>query len=62
MHIKYNLGETEVPVNCWVDLENREVTLVMYQDVNIVDVLEIKILDDIVSKAQQKFIEDMKEP
>lgn len=34
----------------------------MFSDVNIIDTLDIKTLDDIVSKAQQKFIEDMNEP
>jgi hypothetical protein len=62
MHIKYNLGETEVPVNCWVDLENREVTLVMYQDVNIVDVLDIVTLDKMVLEAEHQFKEWINEP
>ena len=62
MWIYYKLGINETPVKCHVSLQDEEVTCVMFSDVNIIDTLDIKTLDDIVSKAQQKFIEDMNEP
>ena len=62
MWIYYELGINKIPVKCHVNLQDEEVTCVMFSDVNIIDTLEIKTLDDIVYKAQQKFVEDMKEP
>ncbi len=58
----YELGINKIPVKCHVNLQDEEVTCVMFSDVNIIDILDIKSLDDIVSKAQQKSIEDMNEP
>ena len=62
MWFRYKLGINEIPVKCHVNLKDEEVTCVMFSDVNIIDTVEIKTLDDIVYKAKQKFVEDMKEP
>ena len=62
MWFRYELGINEIPVKCHVNLQDETVTCVMFSDVNIIDTLDIKTLDDIVYKAQQKFIEDMNEP
>lgn len=62
MWFRYELGINEIPVKCHVNLQDEEVTCVMFSDVNIIDTVEIKTLDDIVYKAQQKFIEGMNEP
>ena len=62
MWFRYELGINEIPVKCHVNLQDETVTCVMFSDVNIIDTLDIKTLDDIVYKAQQKFIENMKEP
>ena len=62
MWFRYKLGINEIPVKCHVNLQDEEVTCVMFSDVNIIDTVEIKTLDDIVYKAQQKFIEGMNEP
>lgn len=62
MWFRYELGINEIPVKCHVNLQDEEVTCVMFSDVNIIDTLEIKTLDDIVYKAQQKFIEDINTP
>ena len=62
MWFRYKLGINEIPVKCHVNLQDEEVTCVMFSDVNIIDTLDIKTLDDIVYKARQKFVEDMSEP
>lgn len=62
MWIRYEIGINEIPVKCHVNLQDEEVTCVMFSDVNIIDALEPKTIEDILHKAQQKFIEDMNEP
>ena len=62
MWIYHKLGINEVPVKCHVNLQDEEVTCVMFNNINIIDTLDIKTLDNIAYKAQQKFIEDMNEP
>ena len=62
MWIRCEIGINEIPVKCHVNLQDEEVTCVMFSDVNIIDTLEPKTIEDILYKAQQKFIEDMNEP
>lgn len=62
MLLSYEIGNGPVVVNCHVNLNDEEVTQVLYEGVNIVDCLELEILNKITEAAQQKFIEDMNEP
>ncbi len=62
MLLSYEIGNGPVTVNCHVNLNDEEVTQVLYEGVNIVDCLELETLNKITEVAQQKFIEDMKEP
>ena len=62
MLISLEIGNGPVMVNCHVNLNNEEVTQVLYEGVNIVDCLELETLNKITEAAQQKFIEDMNEP
>lgn len=62
MLINLEIGNGPVMVNCHVNLNDEEVTQVLYEGVNIVDCLELKTLNKITEAAHQKFIEDMNEP
>ena len=62
MLLSYEIGNGPVTVNCHVNLNDEEVTQVLYEGVNIVDCLELETLNKIAEAAQQKFIENMKEP
>ncbi len=62
MLLSYEIGNGPVMVNCHVNLQDEEVTQVLYRGVNIVDCLELETLNKITEAAQQKFIEDMNEP
>ena len=61
MLITLEIGNGPVKVNCHVKLDDEEVTQVLYQDINIVDCLELETLNKISEAAYQKFIEDMNE-
>ena len=62
MLLSYEIGNGSVKVNCHVNLNDEEVTQVLYKGVNIVDCVELETLNKITEAAQQKFIEDMIEP
>ena len=62
MLLSYEIGNGPVMVNCHVNLNDEEVTQVLYEGVNIVDCLELETLNKITEAAQQKFVEDMNEP
>ena len=62
MLLSYEIGNGPVMVNCHVNLNDEEVTQVLYKGVNIVDCVELETLNKITEAAQQKFVEDMIEP
>ena len=62
MRIIQEIGNGPVDVEAWVNLEDEEVFCVMWQGVNILDLLELETLNKIAEAAQKKFAEEMSEP
>ena len=62
MRIKLKIGNGPVEVEAWVNLQDEQVFCVMWQGVNVLDLLELETLDKITAAAQKKFAEEMSEP
>ena len=62
MRIKMEIGNGPVEVEAWVNMEDEEVFCVMWQGVNILDLLELETLNKIAEAAAKRFAEEMSEP
>lgn len=62
MKVKCTIGNGPVEVDAWVNLEDEEVLCVMYNGINVLDLLELETLNKITEAAQKKFSEEMSEP
>ena len=62
MRIKMEIGHGPVEVEAWVNLKDEEVFCVMWQGVNVLDLLELETCDKITAAAEAKFQQEMNEP
>ena len=62
MRIKLEIGNGNVEVEAWVNIADEKVFFVMWQGVNVLDLLELETLNKITEAAEAKFKQEMSEP